>query len=56
MKYKVLITETLKMLVAVEADNKSEAEQAVSDKWHNSEYVLDAENFSEVSFRAEVDE
>ena len=55
MKYKVMITETLKMLVAVEADNKSEAEQIISDKWHNSEYVLDAENFSEVNFKAEVD-
>ena len=55
MKYKVLITETLKMLVPVEADNAVDAEQIISDKWHNSEYVLDAENFSEVNFKAEVE-
>lgn len=53
MKYKVLITETLKMLVTVEANSKFEAEQMVSDNWKNGEYILDSDNFSDVDFSAE---
>jgi hypothetical protein len=43
--FKVTITETLKLTVAVEADNQQEAEQIVSDNWRKSEYLLDADNF-----------
>ena len=39
------ITETLKRTVEVEADDQHEAEQMVSDGWHNSQYILDAEDF-----------
>jgi hypothetical protein len=52
-KYEVTITETLKTKVEVEADSLDDAEQIVTDKWHNSEYVLDAENFAGVEFSAE---
>ena len=51
-QYDVTITETLKMTVTVEAESQLEAEQLVSDNWHNQEYLLDADNFTEVNFRA----
>ena len=35
--YKVKITETLEKEVEVEAEDRDEAEQIVSDAWHNSE-------------------
>ena len=50
--FKVVITETLKKTVEVEAKNQHEAEQVVSDNWKNSEYVLDADNFVGVEFAA----
>lgn len=43
--FKVIITETLKLTVEVEAKDQHEAEQIVSDNWRNSEYILDASNF-----------
>lgn len=52
-EYKVTITETLKMNVVVEAEDQFEAEQIVSDRWHNGEYILDADNFIEVDFDSE---
>ena len=51
--YKVKITETLEKEVEVEAEDRDEAEQIVSDAWHNSEYILDAEDFKGVTFKAE---
>lgn len=51
-EFDVTITETLKMTVTVEADSQLEAEQLVSDRWHNSEYILDAENFIGADFKA----
>lgn len=48
--FKVTIAETLKLTVEVEANNKAEAEQTVSDNWRNSEYILDADNFHGVKF------
>ena len=50
-KFNVTITETLKMVVEVEAQNQQQAEQIVSDRWRNSEYILDADNFCEVSLQ-----
>jgi hypothetical protein len=41
--YQVVITETLKMRVDIEADSPEEAEQIANDRWRNSEYILDAE-------------
>lgn len=53
--YEVTITETLEMTVIIKASDKDEAEQTVSDNWRNSEYILDADNFTGVSFKAELD-
>ena len=52
-RFRVTITETLKLSVEVEAGNRHEAEQIVSDGWRNSEFVLDADNFVDVVFNAE---
>ena len=51
-KFNITITETLKMVVEVEAQNQQQAEQIVSDKWKNSEYILNADNFFGVEFTA----
>jgi len=50
--FKVTITETLKLTVEVEAMDKQQAEQVVSDNWRNSQYVLSADNFAGVEFEA----
>ena len=52
-EYVVTITETSKMSVCVEAESQLEAEQIVSDKWKEGEYVLDADHFADVDFEAE---
>ena len=51
-EYDVTITETLKMTVTVEAESLMEAELMISDNWHNQEYILDADNFTCVDFKA----
>ena len=50
--FKVIITETLKRTVEVEAESQQDAKQIVSDEWRASKYVLDAENFHGVEFEA----
>jgi hypothetical protein len=54
--FKVVITETLKRIVEVEAKNIKDAEQLVSDNWHNSMYVLGADDFAHVKFEAEEEQ
>lgn len=54
-KYRVTITEMSRMDVIVEAGCPEEAEQIVSDKWRNGEYVLDSENFCNAEFTAAAD-
>ena len=55
-KYRVTIVVTLKRTVEVEADDQYDAEQIVTDGWHNGEYILDndldADNFIDVEFVA----
>lgn len=48
--YEVTISETLQRTVQVRADNIAEAEAMVEERWRNSEYILGAEDFSEVNF------
>lgn len=48
--YEVVITETLKMRVDIEADSPEEAEQLANDRWRNSEFILDAGCFDGVEF------
>ncbi|MDR0287328.1 MAG: DpnD/PcfM family protein, partial [Clostridiales bacterium] len=50
--FEVTITETLRKVITVEADNTNDAEQAVSDKWLSSEYILDSGDFTGVEFTA----
>lgn len=51
--FKVTITETLRRTVEVEANDPGDAEQMVSDGWHNSKYILDSEDFTDVEFEVE---
>lgn len=53
--YKVTITETLKMTVDVMADSRLEAEEKVKTAWMDGEYILDAEHFTGVTFKAKLD-
>ena len=52
-KFEVTITETLKKKVEVEAETQEEAEQIVTDEWYKGDYILDADNFTEVVFDAQ---
>ncbi len=49
-EYEVIITETLQKNIVVEADSREEAESVAEQKWRNSEYILDAEAFTGVTF------
>ena len=51
-RFRVTITETSKRTIEVEAGDQHEAEQIASDGWHNSEYILSAEDFVGVDFEA----
>ena len=48
MKFLVSIEETLSRLVVVEADNGTEAEHIVRDKYNACDIVLDSNDFSDV--------
>ena len=51
-KYKVTITETLQKEVEVEAPNCVEAERLVNKQWIDGNYILDADHFKDVDFKA----
>lgn len=51
--HKVTITETLQKVVEIEAPSRQEAEFLAERNWKNSDYILDADNFVGVTFRAE---
>ena len=48
--YAVTITETLALTVKVQAESREEAEAEVVEKYHNEDYILDAEHFKGVEF------
>ncbi|MDR0818463.1 MAG: DpnD/PcfM family protein [Oscillospiraceae bacterium] len=50
--FEVSITETLQMNVTVEAYDSRDAEQIVTDRWNESKYILDADNFIGADFVA----
>lgn len=52
-KYKVTITETLEQEVEVEAESMEEALEVIEDRYCDSVYVLDYENYKETKFFAE---
>lgn len=50
--YAVTITETLEMTVFKEAESLADAEAIVKANWKEGEYILDADHFVGVSFKA----
>lgn len=56
--YKVAVTETKRLLVAVEASTQTEAHRRVIDAWQNSEIMLTDKDFEgvEVFVIGEADE
>lgn len=50
--YDVTINENLKMKVTVEAESAQEAEEIVRNRWKAGDYILDADNFTGVEFKA----
>ena len=50
--YDVTIHENLKMKVSVEAESAQEAEEIVKGRWKAGDYILDADNFTGVEFKA----
>ena len=53
MKYQVTVTETLEMVVTVDAASPAEAEEMVEEQWEDADFVLGAEEFTGVTFKAE---
>ena len=49
-KFEVTVREVLERKVSVEADSKEAAEAMVLQSYDNTELVLDASDFSKVSF------
>ena len=54
-EYDVKITETLEKTVTVEATSRENAEEQVKAAYYNSEYILDAENFTGVEFGTQAE-
>ncbi|MGN0314215.1 MAG: DUF3846 domain-containing protein [Fusicatenibacter sp.] len=54
-EFDITITETLEKNVNVKAASREEAEEAVKKAYYNSEYVLDAENFTGVRFTTQAE-
>lgn len=55
-RYYVSVTETLNVVVCVDAENEKEAVQKVQDAYNNSEIVLDSDNFCGETIDAEDDQ
>ena len=53
MKYQVTITETLEKTISVEATSPEDAERFAEAQWINADFVLGAEEFTGVTFKAE---
>ena len=49
-EYQVQIKEVLAMTVTVEAESAAQARYIVGKQWKDGEYVLDADNFRDVTF------
>ena len=50
MKYKVEISEMLKAIINIEADNENEAIGMAKQMYNNSDIILTADNFENVNF------
>lgn len=49
-KFKVTITETLKLDITVKASDSQQATQMVADGWHSGKFILNSDNFVDVDF------
>lgn len=49
-QYDVMITETLQKKVTIDANSREEAHDIVAKRWHNGDYILDADAFVGVEF------
>ena len=54
-EYDVKITETLEKTVTVQAESRDAAEEQVKNAYYNSEYILDADNFTGVEFGIQIE-
>ena len=54
--YYISVTETLKRIVEVHAEDSSEALQKAEDAYYNEEIVLDSDDFFERDFNDETEE
>lgn len=52
--YEVTITETLQRRASVSAASAEEAEAKVTDRWNNSEIILNADDFVGVDYKAKI--
>lgn len=52
--YEVTITETLQRRISVSAASAEEAEAKVTDRWNNSEIILNADDFVGVDYKAKL--
>ena len=50
--FKVKIIETLESEVSIKADNLNDAIQEAEERWHNSVYILTADDFVDVTFKS----
>ena len=51
-EYQVQIKEVLAITVTVEAENAAQAREIVEKRYHDSDYILDADHFKGVTFTA----
>lgn len=49
-EFDAIITETLSKTVTIEAESIEDYYAKIQEKWHDSEYILDADNFVGVEF------
>ena len=54
--YYISVTETLKRIVEVHAEDSNEALQKAEDAYYNEEIVLDSDDFFERDFNDETEE
>ena len=54
-EFEISITETLQMIVTVEAQSAEEAESIVRSQYNDADYIIDAEHFKGVEFSVKSD-
>ena len=52
MKFEITVSETLQKVVSVDAGDSNEAENIAENNWRAGDYILGAEHFTGVEFKA----